>query len=203
MGFTEFLTTVVTPFGGAAVVIIILSGFLGKVWAARILEQDRKKYAAQIEELKARLQVDTGQEIAALENELSIFKEKELKSHYDKVTIYRSIWIPVVNIIYDFEKPLLTGEESITYMLLNFNRNHLKAHAKLALFAPQVVLDERDRLIDFLNIKIGELKTGEYDVSHYQEVWKEFRTLAFALLNKVRADIGLFEGNVIYRGDRV
>jgi hypothetical protein len=47
---------ILTSLGGGGAIVIGLSSWLGKVWASRILEQDRKKYTIEIEELKARLQ---------------------------------------------------------------------------------------------------------------------------------------------------
>jgi hypothetical protein len=35
---------ILTSLGGGGAIVILLSSWLGKVWAARILEQDRKKY---------------------------------------------------------------------------------------------------------------------------------------------------------------
>lgn len=41
--------------GGAAFIIVALSTWLGKVWANRILEQDRLKYASGLEQIKNKL----------------------------------------------------------------------------------------------------------------------------------------------------
>ena len=41
--------------GGAAVIIVALSTWLGKVWANRILESDRARYASELENLKSDL----------------------------------------------------------------------------------------------------------------------------------------------------
>ncbi len=38
--------------GGATIVLFSLSSWLGKVWAARILESDRSKFSQEIENLK-------------------------------------------------------------------------------------------------------------------------------------------------------
>jgi hypothetical protein len=59
MSFQDVLqisVTVLASLGGGGVIVVGFASWLGKVWAARILEQDRKKYTAEIEELKARLQ---------------------------------------------------------------------------------------------------------------------------------------------------
>ena len=52
--------------GSASAIMWALSSWLGKVWASRILEQDRVKYAREIEQLKA----EYGREIEGLKTEL-------------------------------------------------------------------------------------------------------------------------------------
>ena len=45
--------------GGAAVIIIGLSTWLGKVWANRILEQDKLRYSSELEKIKNELKSET------------------------------------------------------------------------------------------------------------------------------------------------
>lgn len=47
---------VIVSLGGGGAIIIALSGWLGKVWASRILEQDRRKYETELEHLKAQME---------------------------------------------------------------------------------------------------------------------------------------------------
>ena len=46
---------IVTSLGGGALIVFAFSSWLGKVWANRILEQDRTKYQAAIEGLKSEI----------------------------------------------------------------------------------------------------------------------------------------------------
>ena len=185
MDLSSTLTTIFSILGGTTLLAGVAKYF-GELGASAILERYKHEHAIEIEELK---------------NALAIFKDKELKSHHDKVTIYRSAFIPIIDLVHDFERSVIMGEPFTMDMLLDFNRNRLKAHAELAFFAPQAVLDEWDRLIDFLFITIGKLRRGEYDNGRSHQVWEEFRTLAFTLLNRVRADIGLVDGDVTYKGN--
>ncbi|MCF6150444.1 MAG: hypothetical protein E3K37_17550 [Candidatus Kuenenia sp.] len=41
--------------GGAALIIVALSTWLGKVWANRILDKDRLKYASELEQIRNKL----------------------------------------------------------------------------------------------------------------------------------------------------
>ena len=47
---------VLTSLGGGAVIVLALSSWLGKVWANRILEGERAKYAAEMERLRSSLE---------------------------------------------------------------------------------------------------------------------------------------------------
>jgi len=155
-----------------------------------------------MEELKAQLQLETRHKIVILENELNAFKEKELKSHHDKVEIYRSVFVPIIELIGDLERIIASGESISLSKILDFSHNRLKIHAELALFAPQDVLDKWDALIDFLIDCLKHLKEGKYTVNNYQEkLWVKFRELAFDLINTMRADVGLAKGNVGYKGN--
>ncbi len=52
MSYLYLVGSLVWSIGGAAALIWALSSWLGKVWANRILEQDRKKYAEEMEAVK-------------------------------------------------------------------------------------------------------------------------------------------------------
>jgi len=65
--------------GGSAVVIAGLSSWLGKVWANRILEQDKKKYGEELELIKKQYEVHFDGLKAILlrysENQFDIYRE--------------------------------------------------------------------------------------------------------------------------------
>lgn len=202
MDFMSILTTILPTVGATLAVVAGFSTWLGKVWAARILEADRHKYANKIEELRARLQVETRHEIIVLENAFAVFKEKDLKSHHDKVEIYRSLYKPIFELIYELERLAVNAEAISIDKVLDFSRDRLKIHAELALVAPQDVLDAWDALIDFLIACLKKSMERKYNVSNYHnDLWIKFRELAFNLINKIRADIGLAQGEVGYRGN--
>ena len=73
--------TILGSVGGSAVVIGSLSNWLGKVWANRILEQDKKKYQEEIELLKKQYEVH----FDGLKAVLLRYSE----SQFD---IYRELW---------------------------------------------------------------------------------------------------------------
>jgi hypothetical protein len=71
--------------GGAGAVLFALSSWLGKVWAARILEQDRKKYSEELEAIKEKHSAN----LSRLNGELEA-TNRRLQAELDKSThVYR------------------------------------------------------------------------------------------------------------------
>jgi len=52
-------TAILTSVGGASIIILGLSSWLGKVWANRILEKDRLKYNSELEKIKSNLEIES------------------------------------------------------------------------------------------------------------------------------------------------
>jgi len=76
---TNVLMTILGSVGGTTVVICGLSGWLGKVWANRILEKDKRKYQEEIERIKKEYEVHFDGLKAILlrysENQFNIYRE--------------------------------------------------------------------------------------------------------------------------------
>lgn len=65
--------TLAAAVGGAATVIVALAGWLGRVWATRIAQEERARLDAEVERIKARLQRDTSAEIDALTRQREVY----------------------------------------------------------------------------------------------------------------------------------
>jgi len=65
---------VITSLGGGALLMFALSSWLGKVWAKRILESDRAKYATDIERVKSDLERSTRQLQGEIEKTLFVHR---------------------------------------------------------------------------------------------------------------------------------
>ena len=73
----------VASIGGASLVIWALGSWLGKVWAGRILETDRARYATELESLKGELEESHRRLQAELDNTIHVHRiqfETELKA---------------------------------------------------------------------------------------------------------------------------
>ncbi|EHD1699191.1 hypothetical protein [Vibrio vulnificus] len=73
--------SVVVSLGGAGAILMGLSSWLGKVWAARILEEDKNKYATALEALKSQYQLD-------VEKNKSVF----LRYSETQFNLYNAVW---------------------------------------------------------------------------------------------------------------
>jgi hypothetical protein len=78
-------------------------------------------------------------------------------------------------------------------MHIEFNRERFRSYARLAMFAPQNVLDAYDAIVDYLN-DLLEAKHG-YD-------WAAIRQLSQSFLNAARADVAIGTGSIVYKGKR-
>jgi len=56
IGSIRFLRRKVASLGGAALIIVSCASWLGKVWANRILESDRRKYSEEMERVRSELE---------------------------------------------------------------------------------------------------------------------------------------------------
>ena len=52
----KIVTGVLLSVGSGGTIVLLFSGWLGKVWANRLMEEDRAKHAKAIEELRSRLE---------------------------------------------------------------------------------------------------------------------------------------------------
>lgn len=180
--------------GGAGAIVVALSSWLGKVWATRLMDREKAAHARELESLRSELRKDSEAELAALRNELDIFKEKHLRGHQDKIQIYRLVVDVVAELLGDLDFIQVFGdlpEEAKRQRWDKFNRGRMRAYGYLAMLAPQPVMDASDDLFDHL-----------IQISHGQAPyeWSEVRARVLALLNETRKDIGIDETAIRYNG---
>jgi hypothetical protein len=173
---------------GSLAVVAALSAWLGRVWAKRLESHEQANYAKALESVKADLTRSVNIEIARLQNELTILREKTLGAHNLKIQLYRDVTEPMSEFMLLIEEHRLTAET-----LRKFNLERGRSYARLAMFAPQDVLDAYDALVDYFNDHLED-KHG-YD-------WPELRQLIHAYLNAARRDVGIGAGEIVYKGHR-
>ena len=184
--------SIILSVGSAGGIILVLSGWLGKVWATRIMESDRARHAEELERIRARLVADNQASLDRLKSELTIQQEKHLKEHADKLAIYRLSVDIICDLLADFDLTLMSSKPPAD-MFDKFNRRRMKAYAYLAMMAPQGVMDAFDRLTDYLLAIIhGEKKHD----------WPTVRGAAIHLKNHIRIDFAIDNSPISYRGER-
>ncbi|WP_231139262.1 hypothetical protein [Pseudomonas fluorescens] len=173
------VTAAVTSVGTAGILFAGLSSWLGKIWANRILENEKHRLATALE---------------ATKRDLDVIKETTLRFQNDKILIYRTVIETVARLLAALDPHesgrLATAEAGARYD--EFNEQRIRVYGYLAILAPQSFMDAQDDLIDRL-LKITNGK-AEYE-------WVKIREKALVMLNVVRADIGINDTPIAYRGD--
>lgn len=190
----SIVLTALLSLGGGGLIVLGLSNWLGKVWATRLMQNERQKHAEDLENLRSKLSLNNEQEIASVKHDLEITKEKYLTDHTDKIAVYRSAIDLIAVIVAKIEMVLLQKRGPLTSdELQEFEVQRLRVYAYLAMHAPQSVMDANDALTDLILSILHDGKTT---------TWQHFRGLAINLLNGIRKDIGVNPNPIEYRGDR-
>lgn len=175
----KLITASIASIGVAGGLIFALSSWLGKVWARRILDREKN---------------ELDRELEAKKRELDIFKDTYLRTHNDKLVIYRAVIDSVAKLLAAFDAHqsgrLQPPQAAEAFDL--FNQQRLQVYGYLGMLAPQPVMDAQDKLIDQL------LKISGGSASYE---WEEIRRLAIAFINEVRIDVGIDKAPISYNGD--
>jgi len=173
---------------GGVSVVVALFAWLGRVSAKRIETHEAAKHSRELESVKAELTRSVQLEVKRLETELSILRDKTLGGHNLKIQIYQDVIEPLSAFMLQIENGTLTNQS-----LGEFNLERAKSYARLAMFAPQAVLDAYDALVDYLNDHLE----GRHPFD-----WPTIRLLILTFLNAARADVGIGVGQIGYAGKR-
>jgi len=182
--------------GGGGAIVAACSGWLGKLWAERLMSRDRAKYDQELAELRAKLERANEEGLSKLRTDLEIYRDTHLKLHRDKLGTYGFVFDVVSGFLADMNM-IQMGQKPEGNILDRFNRGRLKAHGYLAMLAPQQVMDSYDSLIDHI---FSVLEKTPPNNPH--EDWKEIRRRAYVLLNAIREDVGIDKSKIEYRGTR-
>jgi hypothetical protein len=187
---------ILAALGGGGAIVAAFSGWLGKIWAEKLMAKDKAKYEAELTELKSQLERSNQDNIARLQTELGIFKDTYLKQHNDKMGTYGFVCGVVSDFLADMYM-IQIGQKPDPNFYDRFNRGRLKAHGHLAMLAPQQVMDAYDTLIDEIFCILERNPPNKSP-----EDWKQIRKLVYILFNAIRKDIGIDKSEVAYHGKR-
>ena len=175
----KLAAAIITSLGGAALILAAFSSWLGGIWAKRMLQNERAKHSETLEELK---------------KELDLLKQKELTRHFDKLAIYKDVVHIVSELLRELEAVASSNQPSVSPEVKHsFALNRNKAYGYIALVSNQSVMDSYNDMIDFFIPVIYENESA---------TWEDMRAKADSMLNAMRTDLEIQDGQVIYRGSR-
>lgn len=180
--------------GGAGVIVVGFSSWLGKIWATRLMDNERHKHERDLEALRALLKAQNDKQLTEISSSFEIFKQTHLREHNDKLAIYRAAIDTIVPILAKIELLVIGERGGLTIEEKEaFENDRLRIYGYLAMLAPQSVMDANDAFIDLL---LALIYDGE------QTNWETVRNSALRLTNAMRADIGLKKEPLTYNGGR-
>jgi hypothetical protein len=187
---------VLLSIGSGGAIVLLLSGWLGRVWSARIMQDERAAHERALTRLEVDLQSRQAIALEALQTELEIAKSKLLSAHYNKVLLCRQamdVIAPMVASIGLLAEGRVSLPTEFRTYIVAFERDRLQAYGYLAMFAPQSVMDPFDEIIDHLMNVIDE--TASFD-------FRLIRASGLRMINAVRVDLGVDPSPIAYHGLR-
>lgn len=191
----ETAAAILVSLGGGGAIVAGLSNWLGRVWAQRLMQEDRARHNQELANLRASLEASNQARLAEIQRDVAIYQEKHLGAHRDKIDAYRKVVDVVAPLLAAFDRfalGLCTLQE-LRSAIGRFDEDRIRLYGYLALVAPQSVMDSQDALMDYL--------LGVFDGSQPGE-WKKIRTLTLNLINEARKDVGIDSSPIEYRGPR-
>lgn len=188
---------ILAALGGGGAIVLGLSGYLGKLWADRLMARERAAHEHALERLRSDLAARSSSDLERLKASVDLSKTKLIGAHKDKLVMYRMVTDIVAEMIVDLgaaqEKARVLSPEQALERMLRFERDRLRAYGYLAMLAPQHVMDAFDRVIDYLLNVLDS--SAKYDFTRV-------RQLGIAMLNQIRIDLGVDVTPIDYHGNR-
>ena len=170
---------IIASLGGGALIIAAAANWIAGIWAKRMLQNERAKHSEKLESIKA---------------ELDLLTQQNVTRHHDRLSTYREVIQMISEILRELEAVALGKQKEINIESeRNFALNRTKSYGYIALVSNQEVMNKYNELFDFLIPIIYEEKQG---------TWADMREKADALLNSMRRDLGINDGDIIYKGER-
>jgi hypothetical protein len=175
----KIITAMIASIGAGGAIVFALSTWLGKLWAQRILENEKHQLASELEITK---------------RELDIIKETTLRFQNDKLHTYRAVIDVIARVLaaLDAHESGRLPPNEADARFDEFNEQRIRIYGYLAMIAPQAVMDAQDKLID--NLLLVAHGNAKYE-------WEKVRENALAMLNAVRIDVGIDKSPISYNGE--
>lgn len=196
MNFGEvfsIVTTAILSIGGSGAIIFALSGWLGKVWADRLMLEEKAQHQVDLENLRSDLEKDRTEKLEELKRQLDVAVAHHIRETQDKIGIYRGSINVIADLFADLDKMEVDGVKpaDAAERFDRFNRGRIKAYGHMAMLAPQSVMDAFDAMVDYCLLVANGSEKYE---------WPRVRDLALMTLNEIRKDIGIDKSPIEYKG---
>lgn len=168
----EIAQAVLLALGGGGAIVLVLSSWIGKIWAERILANEKHTYDKQLDQFKT---------------EIQFIKERASLNYQQKLELYKAVTGPLVEISALINRDGLTADH-----VNEFDRQRLYITSHLVLFAPENVVHSFNDIVDYL---YNSLDSNNYE-------FYIFRGMAMQFLSEMRKDIGIYLDDVRYKGNR-
>jgi hypothetical protein len=101
----ETALAVLGSIGGGGLIVWRLSGWLGKVWAERLMERERQDYRKELERLRAELDGRNATALEQVRAEWDVLKTKVLGAHAEKIAHYQNFTDVLAPMAADVARP--------------------------------------------------------------------------------------------------
>ena len=184
---------ILTSVGGAAIIMMALSSWLGKVWANRILEKDKLKYTSELENIKVKLQSESVKQQLVF----SLYFEGQFK-------IYNDLWLALSELESEVDK---LWESATTANLRSFIRSVQKAKKQIRNSALLIEKEHYDQIMEnlkaFEEYRVGKeslislrnldsINDGEINalIENNRQRREQISSFTNTMLEKMRIQIG-------------
>jgi hypothetical protein len=193
MRFIELLKLILASFGGAAIALIGLSKWLGKVWANKILEKEKAKHARELEGYKSELALGVDKSSRYSESQFDLYNSL-WEALYDLKVASDSLWDEAtLKNLKSFTSRLTNAEKMIQKRSLLIEEEH---HRELMALIEQ--LDDfrigKERLINlrkgsYVRLTSYGSKYVDREIEQVIEHNRHVRDQYNALVNNIQASL--------------
>ena len=170
----QVASSILLSIGGGGVIIFALSSWLGKIWADRLMAKETAAHSSELESLRAKLNSE---------------HDRASHTYRQKIDLYKEVGVPLIKLVTVAQTTGRITEEA----LHEFEVARLSSTALLGMFAPKDVFDNYNHIIDYI-----------FDTMDGKATWsfETFRDKALHMLSLMRRDVGLYQDDLTYTGNR-
>lgn len=188
--------TILVSLGGSGAIILGLSGWLGKVWANRLMQADRIRYERELEVLRSSLRATVDTQTERLRTELGKTIHVHRVQFEAEFSAYKDIWRTLIEVkkavlslrpVMDFHRPDETDEQRMQQRLSRFAGSYdqfLVTIEGSRPFYPEQVWKELEALASLLR---EEAINYQYKDRKQTEYWKEAQQSATRIVQHIDA----------------